>query len=242
MHHSNSFVESFVSVHFEMHHQDCWSNATELSGIKTHTLVCRPLVSENTIFAIIEVKVPTRKLLKNFIREMKNSKKIITIDNIMPINSSRTVYRISFKETYDSMVAKILLEHGSVFQNSSSFYGREFVHCVLPRLEADSLRKDLEDVGSISSFITSDTNINNYLPISLNVSSKELETILTAFKLGYYSFPRKTNLSLISTELCISTSTAHEYLNKAENKIIGKALVNYMDRYQTENKDKVVNL
>jgi len=66
------------------------------------------------------------------------------------------------------------------------------------------------------------TIIDRMYPADLNyiLTPKQEEALYTAYCMGYYEYPKKANLSLVSNRLKISRSTLCEALNKAEKKVI----------------------
>jgi len=66
--------------------------------------------------------------------------------------------------------------------------------------------------------------IKRYIPdkssILLSFTPKQRETLLRAYKMGYYNIPRKTTLLEIGKTMNVSDSAVREHLRKSENKII----------------------
>lgn len=52
------------------------------------------------------------------------------------------------------------------------------------------------------------------------LSPQELNTTVTAYKMGYFDYPRKANLAELARSLELSKGTAHEYLRKGVLKIV----------------------
>jgi len=60
-----------------------------------------------------------------------------------------------------------------------------------------------------------------------NLTAKQIEALLTSYFMGYFSFPRKTNVKNIAETKRVPRTTLQEHLTKAENKLIG-SLVPYL--------------
>ncbi len=53
------------------------------------------------------------------------------------------------------------------------------------------------------------------------LTEKQMDAILTAYRHGYYKLPRDTDLQKIAAKTQIARTTLQEHLKKAENKIVG---------------------
>jgi predicted DNA binding protein len=54
------------------------------------------------------------------------------------------------------------------------------------------------------------------------LSPQELNTTVTAYKMGYFDYPRRADLTELAKCLELSKGTAHEYLRKGVLKVIRK--------------------
>ena len=66
----------------------------------------------------------------------------------------------------------------------------------------------------------------NFSPISpLNqLTEKQREVLITAYKMGYYDIPRKLNSDNVAKKLRLANSTVVEHLRKAEHRLIRQIL------------------
>jgi predicted DNA binding protein len=66
----------------------------------------------------------------------------------------------------------------------------------------------------------------NFSPISpLNqLTEKQREVLITAYKMGYYEIPRKLNSDELAKKLGLVNSTVVEHLRKAEQRLIRQIL------------------
>ncbi|WP_123623081.1 helix-turn-helix domain-containing protein [Halorubrum sp. CSM-61] len=61
-------------------------------------------------------------------------------------------------------------------------------------------------------------------PLPLDrLSARQRETFDLARERGYYAWPRKVSPETLATELGITTSTFHEHLRKAEEKLFDRS-------------------
>lgn len=70
-------------------------------------------------------------------------------------------------------------------------------------------------------------SIENYTPSNdplSDLTTKQLKTLMIAYKKGYYEVPKNTTLDEIALELDTNKSVISEHLRKAENKLLNKVL------------------
>lgn len=65
-----------------------------------------------------------------------------------------------------------------------------------------------------------------------DLTAKQSEALLTAFRFGYYASPRAVKTEEIASSLGVSRTTYEEHLRKAENRVIS-ALIPYLQLYAT---------
>jgi predicted DNA binding protein len=89
------------------------------------------------------------------------------------------------------------------------------------------------DINVISRGILSDRSVRDTLTISMrdlfgNLTERQLRSLLTAIRLGYYNSPRLIKTSDISTKLNTPRTTFETHLRKAEGKVL-RGLIPYME-------------
>ena len=62
------------------------------------------------------------------------------------------------------------------------------------------------------------------------LTEKQLSALLTAYKSGYYDYPRKINVTTLTAKKQLTRATFLEHLRKAESKIIN-SLAPYLELY-----------
>jgi predicted DNA binding protein len=89
------------------------------------------------------------------------------------------------------------------------------------------------DINVISRSVLQDRSISDTLTISLkslfgNLTEKQLKSLLSALRLGYYNSPRMIRTSDISKKLNTPRTTFETHLRKAEGKVL-RGLIPYLE-------------
>jgi hypothetical protein len=125
----------------------------------------------------------------------------------------------------------IAYEAGWEYYRAIAFRDRDFVKFseAVERLPSEIvvLRKSLLE-GRIGGLITVSLS-----DLFANLTSKQIEALLTAYLMGYFAFPRKTNVLHIAKMKNLARTTFQEHLNKAENKMVSR-LAPYLQLVQTK--------
>jgi predicted DNA binding protein len=84
-----------------------------------------------------------------------------------------------------------------------------------------------------------DGNIGGSVAVSVDdlfarLTTKQVEALLASYSMGYFNFPRKTDVLRISTAKHVPRTTFQERLTKAENNVIA-SLVPYLRLFQAQN-------
>ena len=86
--------------------------------------------------------------------------------------------------------------------------------------------------------LLSDARFSPDSPLN-QLTEKQREVLITAFKLGYYEIPRKVNSDQLAAKLHIVNSTAVEHLRKAEQRLLVQVLSKrndfWLDEVRAEN-------
>ncbi|MDH5482411.1 MAG: helix-turn-helix domain-containing protein [Candidatus Bathyarchaeota archaeon] len=70
-----------------------------------------------------------------------------------------------------------------------------------------------------------------------DLTEKQIDAILTAYRHGYYSLPRGSDVQAIAAKENVPRTTYQEHLKKAENKIVG-ALVPYAELFKRSSQQR----
>jgi len=124
--------------------------------------------------------------------------------------------------------------------------GWEYYHVIAFRHEdVESLLQRLEDKGFVfeilrkvpfDGFIASSLTLTADTLFS-DLTEKQMDALLTAYRLGYYKLPRKADVQTIASKKRVPRTTFQEHLKKAENKLIA-SLVPYMQLFKQASPEK----
>jgi predicted DNA binding protein len=70
-----------------------------------------------------------------------------------------------------------------------------------------------------------------------DLTEKQVDALLTAYKYGYYYLPRKADVQTIANKIQVPRTTFQEHLKKAENKLMA-ALVPYVQMFKHSTSDQ----
>lgn len=100
--------------------------------------------------------------------------------------------------------------------------GKERWTLVVPR-SADALKSVTRARGGPASAPAAILRMRRFVP-ARTLTPRQALALETAYRLGFYAFPRRTNLSEISRILGVSRSTTAELLRRAEGKMLSHQL------------------
>lgn len=214
--------EQYVEVNFQMHHPQCWTEATENAKVNIHTLSSNVYRDRNYIFGTIEVKAESESEFKNFIRQFRRSAAIREVIRISASAYRRNLYDVIFREKYDSMIASVLYENGTIYHNDLISENFEYIMAIVPGGNARELKARLSDIGEMSYFYMKSTMKTGHIDGAFNLTEQEAFAIYMAYQNGYFNIPREKYLTELSTITGLSKSALEEYMRKATGKIINE--------------------
>jgi len=210
------------AIKFKVFHKDCAFsqlckkyNVTDMIYLLGFTSKGKKFQWTNT-----HILEGDKKSIENFIKDLKKSKVVKKIEK--------------FKNYLITLEEENLNKYGifSPLFSKEIFYFKPimikpdgFEYWCLAAWKRDILMKAFtasEHFGSSSLIEIKETKINQiFLPhITPEVTDRQLQAIKLAIKMGYYQFPKKTNLEKLAKEIKISKETFFEHLAKAESRIL----------------------
>ncbi|WP_338602550.1 helix-turn-helix domain-containing protein [Sulfolobus tengchongensis] len=209
-------------VTFEIDHEDCWSKLTADYPIVVRTLFAKSAKGKDHILGMDEIKVYKNQDFKNFLRAFKKDKRIYEVIDVTELDRRRGIYRILFKERYENMIMSIIENYTIFYLKDLIKNGYERLLIIMPLEDVSSLRSDLEVLGKVKYFNTTQIDVNTFMPTFFDLSEQERRAIIEAIKMGYYEYPRKISLDDLGKMMGLSKPTLEEYIRKAEKKIMSK--------------------
>jgi hypothetical protein len=122
-------------------------------------------------------------------------------------------------------VAPVVYEQGWEYYRVIAFR-HEDLEKLLQRLEEKGLMFEILRKVPFDSFIASSLTLTADALFS-DLTGKQIDALLTAYRNGYYQLPRKADVKRIAFKERVPRTTFQEHLKKAENKLVA-ALVPYI--------------
>ncbi|MDG7035003.1 MAG: helix-turn-helix domain-containing protein [Nitrososphaerota archaeon] len=214
-------------------HEKCWS---ELTGIydKSSIFDLNMIMDlrERTSYTSVYIKVDKKNQFANFKNQMKESKYIGKIKEIISIRNviNNVTHFVNFVGIYNDTIGAILSEEGSplywfYFVNGLERWtflvnNRDQLKQISERISNIATIKDTAVVALTKDSITYLNSLrarNFLLPYLTN---KQWDTLARAFTMGYYNSPRNIRLSALSQRFNVSSPTLDERIRTSESKIL----------------------
>jgi len=216
---------TFALLNFEIEHEGCWTQLTSYYPVIARTMVAKPDRRRERIFGMDEVKAHRLDDFKRFAKALKRSRAIKEVLEVSPIDGKRKIFRVSILERFDSMVMSVLSNYTVIYLRDFIANGKEFLTLVLPEDEIEQLKEEIRSIGKVYNFEQRQVDVSDFIPSHFDLSKRETEVLIHAFKVGYYELPRKITLETLASELGLSKPTLEEYIRKAERKLISRAVL-----------------
>jgi predicted DNA binding protein len=206
----------------------CWStisNSYDLN-VRINSVLYYPFDSKLVATAIIDTK--NEKVLREFINDFEKSyPSKRNVKYVFKLNKYN-LYYVYFESEYDLSVSSIIYEtkipywREKISNGNENWkilaFGKQQLDLLLERLKQIAKIKDVE-INTVDPFKLSPvSNSVEFLP------KKEKEIVLKAYEMGYYEWPRRTNLDELSRIFNISKAALLKNLRKGEEKILKKIL------------------
>ncbi|UCE29236.1 MAG: helix-turn-helix domain-containing protein [Candidatus Bathyarchaeota archaeon] len=132
-------------------------------------------------------------------------------------------------------VAPIVYEQGWEYYRVIAFR-HEDLEELLQRLEKKGVIFEILRKVPFDSFIASSLTLTADALFS-DLTGKQIDALLTAYRNGYYQLPRKADVKIIAFKERVPRTTFQEHLKKAENKLVA-ALIPYIKLFNHAPKEK----
>ncbi len=170
--------------------------------------------------------IGNEKNIKKYIKYLKNHKKIIQIEIY-----DKVIITLA-RHKKESGVYEVIYNPSFIYPNPSYLSSDGFEIIEIACWEKKPLQELIKSIEKNKNTLhfellrfeekkIDDLYLTKLLP---KLPKKQESAIKLAFKEGYYKFPRKTNLDILSKRAKVSKPTFRENLRKAEEKIIPKLI------------------
>lgn len=198
-------------------------DVTERWNVRVRFDVCRPMGSDaSRLLQVVELIGDPGDLgaAERYLRHRSDIQAL----TVMPLSPSRRFVRAV---TPMPEPCRRIFESGAVCGTCQFFpaVGAEGVDrwtLVVPRTP-EALRTVARAQSGPEGSRTSILRMRRFVP-KRTLTPRQAAALETAYRLGFYAFPRRTNLKEISRILGVSRSTAAELLRRAESKILAPQL------------------
>ena len=196
-------------------------------------------------YEVIEISVPDQSQLQQIRRGVRSLGGVLEItsqgENVLIVTKRRAyTTENSVLRNLDSHnmlhLMPIAYEGGWEHYQAIAFRDRDFTRfaTAVEHLPAEIIVvQRLLLRGHIGGLVTISLN-----DLFANLTDKQIEALLTAYLMGYFRLPRKTNVSTIARVKRVARTTFQEHLNKAENKVVS-GLMPYLQLVQTNSVSKL---
>jgi predicted DNA binding protein len=215
-----SRLKDDVNILFlKVHHDGDWTTSLESFNRNDVNIssISYGLLSDNQDFEAILIKAKIKPYYKHLVDMLKTHPLIKKVDLRHSFNDRYHLLRIIAKS--DISIVKKSYENNTIILKVKYSEGFEYWKFLGTRSELKQLIISISDVASIIKlrFIPATHYILNK---EVSLSPRELQSLLSAYELGYFEYPRRCSLTDISQKLLISKATLNEYLRKAIRKVL----------------------
>lgn len=231
---------SWFQCNLRLVHDDCWSHITSnLDDIYVIDagLTLYPYDKSSDASVLIKTKNSQDFIeLRNKLTNTVSIKQINRIMNIANVRNNHVKF-LNFTGIYGDTIATILYEN----KTPSYWYfftdGIEYWDFMArSKVEYEDILKNIENIATIKSSKCTSISKNQNVPLDLRkisfaiipyLTNLQAETILTAYKHGYYDIPKRVTIKELAQLTGKSPSTIDLYLRNSEKKIMDFVLKSY---------------
>jgi len=203
---SNKLIDLILSVE----HENCWTKFVGNYMVKT---LQRSVDTEkNFIRSIIVIN----KKNKDLIGKIKKTASFIGYSSLIYTNDKKKIL-FDFRKKYKNSVMDVIHSLDGIILDGFKYDGKEYWRILIYEEYIKELRDRLASKGRVEFIGFHDIDINDD-----DLTPYELNTLVLAYKNGYFDFPRKIKSDKMSKLINISKSTFTYHLRSAESKILKK--------------------
>lgn len=190
-------------------HENCWTSLVGDYVVKTLNFSVD--TEKNYIRSIIILD----KAHKDLISKIRKTNSFIDYVSLSLSESGKILF--DFRKRYKGSVMDTIAKHNGIIVDGFKYYGKEFWRILIYDSYLNELIEDLRSKGTIYVAKRNEFEIEPE-----DLSQQELKVLVTAYKSGYFDFPRRIKSDKVSKLVNISKSTFTYHLRSAEYKMIKK--------------------
>jgi|ECHhosMinimDraft_1075155.scaffolds.fasta_scaffold01151_3 Predicted DNA binding protein len=183
------------------------------------------VVSADEDFEVIIVKASREKYYKFLLEILKTSPLILNVD--YKFSLSPKYHLLYIRARSDISIVKRCFQTNSVVLELDYVEGLEKWKILGIRENLDQLARLIRGLATVKRLRIEPLRFEHLdRGLMIDFSQRELQSLITAYHMGYFDYPRKCSLKEIAEQLSISKATANEYLHKAIYKLLRKKIIN----------------
>ncbi|WP_338602746.1 helix-turn-helix domain-containing protein [Sulfolobus tengchongensis] len=203
--------DKLIEITFAIEHENCWTSYVGNYMVRTVNFSVDS--EKNYIRSIIIFD----RTYKNLISRIKKSNSFLGYSTLKLDQNGRILF--DFRKKFKNSVLDALYTHNGIVINGFKYNGKEFWRALVYESYINELVEDLKSKGTVHLIKNAEFNVEEE-----DLTPQELKIILTAYKTGYFDFPRRIKSDNVSKLVDISKSTFTYHLRSAEHKIIKRYL------------------
>jgi len=224
---AGKLVELMLSVE----HENCWTNL--VGNYVVRTLKLSVDTEKNFIRSIIVID----KKNKDLIGKIKRADSFVGYSTLTPTGDEKKIL-FDFRKKYKNSVMDTIHSLDGIILDGFKYDGKEYWRILIYEDYIKELRDRLASKGRVEFIGFHDIDINDD-----DLTPYELNTLVLAYKNGYFDFPRKIKSDKVSKLINISKSTFTYHLRSAESKILKKYIdelkfYNVINNIKQKNEDE----
>ncbi|QIW24626.1 helix-turn-helix domain-containing protein [Sulfolobus sp. S-194] len=190
-------------------HENCWTSLVGDYVVKTLNFSVD--TEKNYIRSIIILD----KAHKDLISKIRKTSTFIDYVSFSLSENGKILF--DFRKRYKGSVMDTISKHNGIIIDGFKYYGKEFWRILIYESYLNELLEDLRSKGKLYVAKRNEFEIEPE-----DLSQQELKVLVTAYKSGYFDFPRRIKSDKVSKLVNISKSTFTYHLRSAEYKMIKK--------------------
>ena len=229
----------FKYVEFDYIHETDWTSKASFDGYEYNVIESYADSLKSHVYELAILKVKDKNTLKRILGILQRDPSVEELVTFRPINDGypRKIAVMLKSRLSNSTRYRARLFNGIEVRDYIT-YGVEKWGFLFPRdVKLDLLFERLRNNGRILNVsartvsITDAIGLINFNKVSALLTKAELNTLLKAYRLGFFDEPKKVGLRELSKELNLSISTVNHQLRNGLKKVLDAIFNSYDESY-----------